>query len=238
MTPDPPGVGGTLLGLYIEPVDTFRAVASRPGWALPFLGFLALNVVFTLVWLRHVDPVEFTRVQMEERGVFDRIPADQHGAVVEQQAKMFPVLVWLGPAVFIPLTFVAMAAVLLFVFRFFYASETTFAQAMAVVSWTMFAVGLVSVPLLLLVLALKGDWNIDPRTALQAGPAVFFEKGDVPKAVHSLLDSIDLFSFWILFLLSAGFAAASGRSVGSAAKALVVLWAVYVLLKVGLSAVF
>jgi len=60
----------------------------------------------------------------------------------------------------------------------------------------------------------------------------------VPKPVHSLLDSLDLFSAWMVFLLAAGYAATARRSVGSAAVGIVVLWALYVLLKVALAAVF
>jgi hypothetical protein len=64
------------------------------------------------------------------------------------------------------------------------------------------------------------------------------EKSAVPKPVHSLLDSLDVFSAWLLFLLSAGYAAAARRSVGSAAVGVIVLWAIYVLLKVALATVF
>jgi hypothetical protein len=47
---------------------------------------------------------------------------------------------------------------------------------------------------------------------------------------------MDLLSFWNLFLLSTGFAAASKRSFGTAAVPIVGTWAVYVLVKVGLAA--
>src|SRR4051812_49253460 len=110
--PEPPlGAVATLAGLYTAPVETFRAIAARPAFLFPFVGLLLLNVAFTFVWLRKADPVELSRAQMEEAGVFDRIPAEQHAAVVQRQARMLPIFAWLGPTVIGPIGFVALAAV-------------------------------------------------------------------------------------------------------------------------------
>jgi Yip1-like protein len=234
----PPGFFSTLAGVYAAPVETFRGLAARPSFVAPLLAAIALNVAFTFVWMRKADPVELARTQMEESGVFERVPPERHADLVQRQARLFPIFAWLGPLVFAPIGFVAMAGLFLFIYRFFYASETTFAQSLAVVGWSLLAVGLVSTPLTLLVLALKGEWSVDPRTVIQASPAALFEKGAVPKTVHALLDSIDLFSAWILFLLTAGYAATSKRSLGVAAVGVLAVWGIYVVLKVALAAVF
>src|SRR4051812_41392610 len=238
-TPEPAlGALDTLVGLYTAPTATFRAIAARPSFWLPFIGVILVNLAFTFVWLRKADPVELSRAQMEEAGVFDRIPADQQATVVQRQARMLPIFAWLGPTVFGPIWFVALAGAFLFVYRFFYASETTFRQSLAVVSWALFAVALVATPLTLLILSLRGEWSVDPRTVIQANPAGFLEKDAVAKPVHALLDALDLFSAWTLFLLAAGYAATARRSVGSAAIGVLALWGIYVVLKVGLAAVF
>ncbi|PYQ49248.1 MAG: hypothetical protein DMF78_18835 [Acidobacteria bacterium] len=234
----PRGFLGTLAGIYAAPSETFRHLAARPAFVAPLLAAIALNVAFTFVWMRKADPVELARTQMEESGVFERVPPERHADLVQRQARLFPIFAWLGPLVFAPIGFVAMAGLFLFIYRFFYASETTFAQSLAVVGWSLFAVGLVTTPLTLLVLALKGEWSVDPRTVIQASPAALFDKGAVPKPVHALLDSIDLFSAWILFLLTAGYAATSKRSLGVAAVGVLVVWGIYVVLKVALAAVF
>jgi Yip1 domain len=238
--PVEPAVGpmAILAGIYAAPGATFAALARRPTWVFPFLLVMVVNTAFTFVWLRKGDPVEISRVQMEEAGVFDRVPADQHDAIVQRQARMLPIFAWLGPIVFAPIVYALMAGLFLFVFRFFYAAETTYRQSLAVLCWSFLAFALVTTSLTALILALRGDWNVDPRNALQANPAGLFEKGAVPKPVHALLDSLDLFSAWLLFLWSTGYAAAAKRSVGSAALGIVGVWAIYVLLKVGLAAIF
>ena len=90
--------------------------------------------------------------------------------------------------------------------------------------------------MLTLVLVLKGEWSVDPRMVIQANPAGFIDRTAVAKPVYDLLDSLDLFSFWTIFLLAAGYAATARRSVGSAAIGILVWWGLYVLLKVAMSA--
>jgi hypothetical protein len=225
--PDPasarPAAVDTLVGLYTEPGETFRALASWPSFVVPVVGAVLLNVIFTFVWLHKADRVELSRRQMQEAGVFDRIPAEQHEAVVQRQARMLPFFAWVGAILFGPIGLVVLSALFLFVYRFFYAASTTFAQSVTVVAWTFFAVALVTTPVIMLILALKGDWSVDPRNVVQANLGSVVNKAAVPKPVHALLDSLDLFSAWTLFLLSAGYAATARRSVGAAAVGVVAL---------------
>ena len=189
------------------------------------------------MWLRKSDHLEVSRVQLEEAGFLDRVPPEQHASVVERQARLMPVFAWLGPTVFLPIMIVALAGLFLFVYRFFYASETTFPQSLAVMTWALLAFYLLATLLVVLVLSLKGEWSVDPRTVIQANPAALVEKSAVPKPVHAFLDALDLFTVWLLFLLAAGYAAASRRSVGSAAVGVLVLWGIYVFLKMAMATV-
>ena len=233
-----PGFLGRLVGLYVAPIETFRAIAAHPTFLAPLLAIVLVNSAFTFVWLRKSDHVEVARAQMEDAGVFDRVPPEKHAEIVERQARLLPTFAWLGPTVFLPITLVALSGLFLFVYRFFYASETTFRQSLAVMAWAQLTFYLLATLLVVLVLSLKNEWSVDPRNVIQASPAALVEKSAVPKPVHSLLDSLDLFSFWLVFLLSAGYAAVSKRSVGSAAVGVIVPWGIYVFLKVALAAVF
>ena len=233
-----PGFFANLVGLYVAPIETFRAIAAHPTFLAPLLAIVLVNSAFTFVWLRKGDPTEIARVQMEEAGVFERVPPEKHAEIVERQARLLPTFAWLGPTVFLPITLVALSGLFLFVYRFFYASETTFRQSLAVMAWAQLTFYLLATLLVVLVLSLKGEWSVDPRNVIQASPAALVDKSAVPKPVHSLLDSLDLFSFWMVFLLSAGYAAVSKRSVGSAAAGVIVPWGIYVFLKVALAAVF
>jgi hypothetical protein len=135
-------------------------------------------------------------------------------------------------------TLLGISVVLMLVYRFFYASEVIFRQAFAIVTWVFFAVGLVTTPLLLLVLQLKGDWNINPQEAIQAHLGLLLEKSSAARPLWALLSSIDLFSLWMIFLLAVGFGVASRKTTGSAIWGVAIPWAIIVLIKVGWAAIF
>ena len=147
-------------------------------------------------------------------------------------------MAWVGPLVFLPLALLLIAAVYLFVFRFLFGGDVTFGQSAATLAWTFLAVALVTTPLTLLVLWLKDDWTLDPRTALQANVSLFLDRAATPKPLYALAESLDLFSFWMLGLMAAGYGVANRKTTGWALAGVVGVWAVYVLGKVALAAVF
>jgi hypothetical protein len=234
----PRGFLATLAGVYSAPGATFTAIAPRPSFWAPLLVFVAAGALFNAVWLHHLDPREFARTEIEDSPFAEQMSAAQRAEGIERQARIFPFVAWLGPLVLSPLSLVVVTLVYLFVLRFFYAADITFRQSLAVVSWTFLAVALVTLPLTLLVLALRQDWNVDPRTALQANLSVLLDKRSAPRAVYSLADSLDLFSAWALALLSIGYGAATGRGAGRAAVGVLVAWGIYVLGKAALAAIF
>ena len=101
---------------------------------LPLVLLMALNAGFTFFWLQRVDPIAFMKMQMQESGQWDKMPADQRGGILEGQAKFFPYFAFIG-VVAVPIVTLIFAAVLTFVFRFFYAGEVTFKQGLSLTAW-------------------------------------------------------------------------------------------------------
>ena len=234
----PAGFFATLAGVYAAPGPTFASIARRPAFWAPFLVFVAAQALSNAVWLHKLDPAEFARVQIEDSPMAERLTPEQRARGLEQEARRFPFRAWLGPLVGWPLALILVALFCLFVFRFFYGADLTFRPSLTIVSWTFLAAALVSLPLTLLVLYLKEDWNVDPETALQANLTLVVEKASVPRPIYALAESIDLFSAWMLALLSIGYGAAIGRRPGQAAAGVIGLWVLYVLGKAALAAVF
>ncbi len=239
--PVPESSGGflqNLIDLYFSPREAFARILRSPRILVPLVVYAALVLGFTGIWMQKMDPVEFMKTQIEESGRADRIPADQREAVIEQQAKMMPIFGWvLGPT-FIAIMLLVIAATLMFVFRFFYAGEVGFKQAFAIVLWVFLAVSVISIPVTLTVLTLKGDWNIDPNQAVQANLGLLLDKSTAAKPLWALLTSIDVFVLWMVFLLAAGFGVASRKPTSSAIWGVAIPWAIIVLCKVGWSALF
>jgi hypothetical protein len=235
----PEGGGGffqNLVDLYFSPGAAFSRIVRAPGFWLPAALMLAVSFGFFAVWLQKMDVHAFMKTQIEEGPWADRIPPERKAEIIEQQSERFPKWGWVNVAIATPGILLVVGGVLFFVFRFFYASEVSFKQALSIVAWTFLAVGLVTQPLTLAVMAMKGDWNINPQDALQANPGLLLDPQTAAKPLLSLLGSLDLFSFWIIFLLATGFAVASRKATGSALWGVAIPWAVFVAIKVGWAA--
>jgi hypothetical protein len=234
----PGGFFQNLIDVYFSPREAFTRIVRSPRVLVPLVVYVVLVLGFTGIWTQKMDAREFMKTQIEESGRADKIPADQREAIIEQQARFMPIYAWVLGPVGIAVTLLVIAGALLFIFRFFYSSEVVFKQAFAIVTWTFFAVGLVTTPLLLLVMQLKGDWNINPQEAIQANLGLLLDKSVAAKPLWALLSSIDVFSLWMIFLLAVGFGVASKKATGSALWGVAIPWAVIVLVKVGWAAIF
>ncbi len=230
--------GARLLGMLLEPAEEFRSIVARPRFWLPLLGWVVLGLAFTAVWMQNVDLREFMMNQIQLSGRADRIPADRMDAIIDSQTGFVKVFAWVG-AVAVPLgTTLIVAGVFMLVFRFFYAGQITFAQSMAIVAWSFFTMKLVTLPATLLVMFFRGDWNVNPEEALQAGGALFVDRQTTAKPLWTLLYSLDLFSVWLMAMLSIGYGVAIRRPATTAAVGVVSAWVLYVLARVAMSAFF
>jgi hypothetical protein len=241
VAPVPESDGGffqNLIDVYFSPREAFTRIVRSPRILAPLVVYVILVLGFTGIWMQKMDPVEFMKTQIEESGRADKIPPEQRENIIQQQAKMMPIFGWVVGPVFIALMLLVIAGGLMFVFRFFYSGEVSFKQAMAIVVWVFVAVGLVSTPVTLAVLSLKGDWNINPQDAVQANLGLLLDKSTAAKPLWALLTSIDLFVLWMVFLLAVGFAVASRKTTGSALWGVAIPWVIIVLVKVGWSALF
>jgi hypothetical protein len=239
VAPEPSGGGffQNLVDLYFAPREAFTRIVRKPAFLLPLLGQLVLVIAFTGIWLNKVDPQEFMKAQLEQSGQMEKLQPEQREAVM----KMAPMQLKIGGAigvVFTPLMLLVVGAVLMFIYRFFYAGEVAYKQALAIVAWTFFAVGVVTTPLMLLVFQLKGDWNLNPQELLQANLGLLLDKATAAKPLFALLSSIDLFTLWVVFLLASGFAVACRKTTGQAIWGVAVPWALIVLIKVAWAAIF
>ncbi len=240
-SPAPLSGGGffqNLIDIYFSPREAFTRIVRNPSFLLPLVGYIVLVLGFTGIWMNRMDAREFMKMQLEESGQWDKISAEQRETILESAPGQMKVFGWIGPVVATPVMLLLTAAVLMFVYRFFYSSEVVFKQAFAIVTWIFFAVGLVTTPLLLLVFQLKGDWNVNPQEAIQANLGLLLDKSTAAKPLWALLSSIDLFSLWMVFLLAVGFGVASRKTTGSALWGVAIPWILIVLGKVAWAAMF
>ena len=72
-----------LVDMYFSPREAFTRIVRNPSFLLPLAGYLVLVLGFTGIWMSKVEPREFMKVQLEESGQWDKIPAERRDAILE-----------------------------------------------------------------------------------------------------------------------------------------------------------
>jgi Yip1-like protein len=224
-----------LTGLFFSPAEEFRSIVKRPQVLWPLVALVLVSLLTWGYWLTRADMLQVMQIQAEMAGKpAPVIPAEAQGRVITFTRGVYIAIALLAP----PLVVLIMAALYLLIFRFLKESEVTFRQSMSISAFASLVPTIVMYVLALITLFAKGDWNIMPPLAFRASVAVFLERAATAKWLYSLAESVDLFSAWTIWLLAAGYAAASRRTTGWAVGAVLGFWIFCVLIKVGMTALF
>jgi len=156
-------------------------------------------------------------------------------------AKFSPVLA----AVFTPIFYVILAGVFALGLMFIQA-KSTFKKILSVVAWTCASVGVVSSIVTMASLMVRDEnelRSLDPTQPAGIVPSnlAAFLPSTTSAVLKSLAGSLDIFTLWILILLTIGFAIIAGSrkiTTGNTAKVVFGFWLVYVLVKMGWAAAF
>jgi hypothetical protein len=221
-----------VVGAFFSPVSTFESIAARPGFILPILLWTAASLLVTAFLLPRIDFDRMIRSSFEKRG--QTVPEERIQSFVAQQKRMAPVL-------YNAIGVVSPALICLLVTLVYWATfkafgwDFAFRQGLGATAHA-FLPGVLGAFVLLAILTQQE--SVDPTSMgdlLRSNLGFLVERKSSP-ALHSLLESFDLFSLWSLLLLSIGYAAAARVSKKASAGVVFTIWALYVLGKAGLAA--
>lgn len=230
-----------LVGVYTAPQKTFEDIGRRGGWLGIFLMIVILVDAAVYILPTRMDHETYMRKTLEMSPFTKKLPEEQKQAIIAQPQKPYQRylgMVMAPVGILVVYLICASAFLLIFVIM---GGALNFKKSLAVTMWGMAPPGLVGGLLGILFMFIKDPDSLEIDTSANVvsnlGPLV--SKTDHP-AIASLLSSIDIFSFWAIFLLSVGFAAVSEKRLtrGKAMTGVVILWAAYVLIKVGWNAIF
>ena len=101
-----------------------------------------------------------------------------------------------------------------------------------------FIVTILSTLFFILVLYLKPPGTIDLENPVATNLGAFLPDS-TPKVLMALAKSIDIFSVWVLLLISIGFAAVNPKKLkGKSLSIAISVWAIYVACKMGIAWIF
>lgn len=228
---------GRIIGVFFSPTATFEDIVRRPSWIVPVILMSVLGIGVAFVMNQKVDWRDVASKRIEESPRAANLSAEQKQQQIEMSAKISPGAAYgfglLGPI----LGVVIVAAVMLLAYNVIGGADAKFSVAMGIISHA-FVVTILSTLLFILILYLKAPGTIDLENPVATNVGAFLPES-VPKALMALGKSIDVFTIWMLLLISIGFTAVNPKKLkGKSLSIAIAVWAVYVGCKMGIAWIF
>lgn len=227
-----------LTGVFHSPGSVFGDIAKNGKWWIPLLIMTVVSLgVVAAIQSRVTVDMMIAKI-METNEQMQQLPAEQREAVIAQQTKILPLGMYggalLGGAIML---FVA-AGALLFIFNLLMDGKLCYKKALNIYSYATVPPGIVGSVVMMVVLYLKAPEEIDIQNPLAFNAGAFMPV-ESAAWLRSMMGSLDLFTFWTIFLLAIGFARAIPKmTTGRAFGAILIPWILWVLIKTGWAAMF
>lgn len=227
---------GRLFGVLFSPGKTFRSIAERPTW---LVALLVLMLATAAVWYVAGSRMDFRDVITEgARQTGREVPPEQLEPQIEVMEKAGR-YIYAGSTPLVVAFFTLFTALIYWLafkllgsdFSYKSSLSTTLHAAMPlVVSF------LLSLPVILSKPSLVFQ-DIKTGTFLASNLA-FLAPEDAPAWVTAALASLDFFGLWSLALTIIGFRAVSRKPTQTVAITVIVVWLIFVGIRVGWAALF
>ena len=223
-----------IAAVYFDPKKAFADIAARPrNWFVPLILLIVAAMAFTYTYTTRVGWERYIRTTMENSPRAQNLTAEQRETQIQTGAKIAPIFGYVGSLVFPLVGALVIGAVLLLMCKMMSAGDSLNFTKMFCISAYAMLPGLVSSVLAIIVMFIKNPDEFNLQNPLVFNLGAFMEPPpNSGKFLYSLATSFDLFSFWTILLLATGISVAARKFPFSKAIVAVVLpWAIYVLIK-------
>lgn len=216
-----------IVGIIFSPSAVFNAIKVSPEWLLPMVIVLASAFFTSYITLHYIDWEEETMKSLQPYIDDGQIQQDEVDKILESQRKTEPYI-----KIFTPIFSVIAGAVILLAIAFvlhlasnLLAGMATFAQMFALTCYSSIIGVLHSIVYVIGVIT-SGSTNI--KTSL----AIILPAEASRSLTYLILDRLDIFSIWSVFIFALGFSIVPGIKRGKAFPCVIGLWLIVQILAV------
>lgn len=227
-----------IFGVLFSPKATFESIVRKPSWWLPVVIVVLLSLIVIGIFDKRGGWPYYLQKQMATNSAFQQLTPQQQQQRMAMAMKITPYFVYGEIAVAVPIVIIVVAAVMLGLFNGLHGTQIKFKTALSIVSYA-WVPGIITGLLGIVVMCLKDPATVDLQNIVVANASAFIS-ADSARWKIMLLSSVDIFTFWEMFLLAIGFGVAAPRklSTGKAFASIFVVWLIWVAVKVGATAAF
>lgn len=248
IAPPPPddqpagSVFSRLIGIFISPGEAFEDIARKPGFLAPIiLIIIAACGLFDTMYVK-LGMETMTRLTLERSPFTSHLQPEQMEKAIQDSASHLTRQLVITDISIVIVTFLfllILAAVGLLIVNVILGGQAKFKTLFSVASYAQLP-ALLGYALGFVVILFGGTDNLDPQNPIPLNLAFFLNYKEVAKPLFALAGSVDIVIIWMIILLGLGMSKATGGKVKTMPITLcfVGAWAIWIIGKVALSAVF
>ena len=239
--PEPPGspewsTAQTLLNIFFEPSETFKALRVRPRFLIAGIVIVALFTAYYCTFVWRVGSEAVARAAIQQRSP-DATPEQIEQGMAIQRSPIVQAITYASFPVVFAILFAAGAGLYLLGATLM-GKSLSYKQALSVWVYSTYPPMVVFAVINILLLFLKPVESIDPtavNNGLSRANLSFLVDPKAQPLLATTLGSFDLIQFYGLFLAAVGLRIMSKLSSGSAWAIVLALWVIGFVIKIVLS---
>ncbi|MFZ0332804.1 MAG: YIP1 family protein [Candidatus Acidiferrales bacterium] len=238
--PQSMGAFARVIGAIVSPRATFRDIARKPGWLLPVLILIVINLAVIATFSQHVG----WRTLIEKQDLQSRraqqqmaqMTPEQKQHLIDLQAKAAPIFGYVGGVVGAPIVLLVVGAIFMGIFNATSSTALDFKTSFSIAAHAWMPLTILGL-LGIVVMFLKPPDTVNIQNLVASNVGALLSNS-ASMWLQTLCGSLDIFSFWVIGLLALGYSVARPKklSMGTALAWVVGVWLVFVLVKTGLIA--
>lgn len=240
--PQSMGALARVFGALFSPRATFQDIARKPGWLLPVLIFIVLNIAVVGIFGKRVGWRAFIEKQdLQSRRTqqqMAQMTQEQKEHMIDLQVKVAPIFGSAAGVIGVPIVFLILGAIFMGIFNATASAALDFKTSFSIAAhaWMPFSLlGLLGI----LVMYLKPPDTVNLQNLVASNVGALLSNS-APMWLQTLCSSLDIFSVWVIGLLALGYSVARPKKLkmGTTLAWVIGVWVTFVLLRTGLAAVF
>lgn len=234
------GALARVFGALFSPRATFQDIARKPGWLLPILILIVMNLAVIGAFSRHVG----WRTLIEKQDLQSRraqqqmaqMTPEQKERLIDMQVKAAPIFGYVAGVVGAPIVLLVVGAIFMGIFNATSSAALDFKTSFSIAVHAWMPLVILGV-LGIVVMFLKPPDTINIQNLVASNVGALLSNS-APVWLQTLCGSLDVFSFWVVGLLAFAYSVARPKklSMGTASAWVAGVWLVFVLVKTGLVA--
>jgi hypothetical protein len=232
-----------LLRIFYAPEQVFSELPDKGGgWVVPFVAVLLVALLSTVMIVNMIGIETIVKTQLESS---PRLAAQMDHKKIDEVARQAAesparkVLTYVSPPIASAFVLCIMALVLLGIMQLADA-PAPLTRILAVCSYAQFAYHAVTLVMGVIILSMLTDRSgINLNDLVRLNPTLFLDKTSTSRFLYSALSSVDLLSFWAIFLTALGLTkSVSKLRMGKALAIVIAPWALWVVARSSLAMLF